>query len=151
MSHSDNSKAFKWIIIVSSMALFAISLTQYAYCTEADQNGECTQAVSVLLVGWLGIVGGGVALTWFANPFLLLSWMLALNFTKFAVLTSGFALLLMLSFLAFREVMVNEAGGYSKIAETCSGYWLWIASALVMLVGNLIVMRKETNRAAATI
>jgi Flp pilus assembly protein TadB len=50
------------------------------------------------------------------------------------------AAIVSLSFLFFKQIMVNEAGNYSKIISYNLGYWLWVLSAVIMLIGNLVSM-----------
>ena len=91
----------------------------------------------VFLLGWLGVFFGGAALTWLANPLIILSWIMTKRNSKHALTVSALASLICLSFLLFDKVIDNEAGHYNEIISYQSGYWLWACSALTMAFGNL--------------
>ena len=136
-----------------SLGLFIASLTQTAFYL-SDSFG----VPFALLKGWLGVVvdigtivqdikalfyaeglkGGwkaGATLSWLANPALLFAWIAGSKIPKEGLVLSSISLLLMLSFLAFDEVLADEAGHYRQIQSLALGYWLWVASALVLVVG----------------
>ncbi|MEO1051405.1 MAG: hypothetical protein AAFX87_12320 [Bacteroidota bacterium] len=52
--------------------------------------------------------------------------------------------LIALSFMLFDEIIDDEAGHYRKITGYELGYWLWISSNAVMLLGNILI-RKNKN------
>lgn len=119
--------------LIISIVLFLISLTQKCYCT----TGNCSDSIMVLLIGWLGAFSGGAAITWFANPALLVSW---LTFTKSAntsLIASFIASFFAVIFLMFGTITANESGQDQPIIAYRAGYWLWLASSVVMLVANL--------------
>jgi hypothetical protein len=41
-------------------------------------------------------------------------------------------------------VIINEAGTYGKIMSYQAGYWLWLASSVVLCLGQ-ISLRLESN------
>ena len=76
-------------------------------------------------------------MTWIANPILLTSWMLFKRKPKLSLITSLLASAISLSFLFFDQVIADEAGHYEKITGYKQGYWLWVASSIVIVMGNL--------------
>jgi hypothetical protein len=49
-----------------------------------------------------------------------------------------------LSFLLFKRMMVNEGGSFEDIIGYRLGYWLWLSSSAIMLLGNLIVYKQQS-------
>jgi hypothetical protein len=144
-----------------SILLFAASLTQIAYCSKVGANIGCVDAWSALLFGWFGMLAiGGPAISCLANIFLPLSWIM--QFTAASKYTLGvavfsslvmlsfatvavFSSLVMLSFATGGEVLIDEAGHHSKIISIGLGYWLWLMSALILVIGNGITLFLEKN------
>lgn len=127
-------KRQKKALLIISFVLFALSLTQQAYCT----SETCANSLVVFIIGWAGVVFGGAGLTWLANPLMVLSWYLTLKDSKHSFKISLVATLICLSFLFFAEVLSDEEGHYRQITSYEPGYWLWLSSSAVMLAGNMI-------------
>ena len=141
MNHKTTEQLIKWLTLTISVALFVFSMTQYAYCTLADKKGDCTEALSLLLVGGLGIFMGEMAsISWLANLTLSATWVLIFTAPKFALITSVATLLLILMFLTFDNVLINEAGGKSVIVSYGAGYWLWVLSSAFTVVGSILIL-----------
>ncbi|MBS1743998.1 MAG: hypothetical protein JST81_13270, partial [Bacteroidetes bacterium] len=128
-------KRFKTISIV----LFAASLTQKCYCTTTG----CADSIMVVLLGWAGIFSGGAALSWLANPLLIMSWITQKKKLKVSMFLSMLAFLFTLSFLMFNEVPDNEAGGKHPITHLKVGYWIWVSAAFIMMIGNYTLQYME--------
>jgi hypothetical protein len=113
------------------------SLTQDCFLIDKTDNPRAwSNGLGLLLVGWLGILTGIYA--WLANPFLLVAW-LAMWFPNcrlIAISAGILALLLMLSFLLHDDMMSDEAGNRSRITAYGRGYWLWIATAVMTILGG---------------
>src|SRR5262249_6314970 len=78
---------------------------------------------------YLGIAG------WLANPAIGLSWFYYLRGSIHASLISaGIALVLMLSFLRVEGVPFGLKQDVVPILSHGEGYWLWVASAAIMVV-----------------
>jgi len=45
--------------------------------------------------------------------------------------------------MLFDHVIDDEAGHYSKIKSLETGYWLWLASSLTILLGAYILHRRS--------
>jgi hypothetical protein len=118
---------------ILSIGIFVCALTQKCYCT----SSSCGQSILALFLGTIGIAFGGAALTWFANPLLIASWLITKK-PKASLICSLFALMLSLSFLLFKNVVSDEGGNYSSIVSYQLGYWLWVTSSSMMFIGNCL-------------
>jgi len=122
----------KRILFILSITLFICALTQNCYCT----NRSCVESMYVFFGGPIAVMGGGAALTWLANPFLLISWINFRRDNRLSLYTSLISTAICLTFLMFKNVIVDEAGHYEFITTYEAGYWLWVASSLSMLACN---------------
>lgn len=123
------------IVLWVSIGLYVLSLTQRCYCTTVF----CGYSLMALLTGPVGLVFGGAALVWLSNPLLLTAWILFNKRPKISLLTSFLAVLISLSFMLFDKVIADEAGNILPIIAYRLGYWLWCASSLIMLIGNIVL------------
>jgi hypothetical protein len=146
------------ITLLISAMLFVLSLTNDCYCT----TSVCMNSVEVFGTGWfgagveLGTLGIwiteqlskrptaldnhiGAAVMWLANPLLFISWIGILRWLRGSLVISICAMIFALSFLLFDHILHNDIGHYGKIAELKIGYWLWVSSTVVMVVGNLVL------------
>ena len=124
--------------LIVSIVLFGLSLTQQAYCTQA----ECADSIMVLLLGWWAMLGGGAGLCWLANPLLVACWLGFGKTAKQAMFLAAGSFLLAFFFLLVNQVMSDENGNSRVITGRKAGYWLWLASHFTMLVGTYIAMYK---------
>jgi len=97
----------------------------------------------ILLTGLFGLSVGGACLTWLANPLLLVSWITYQKYPKISLATSLLAMIVGLSFLTFKEIIINEAGHFGQITGYALGYWFWILSILLLVLGNIYLRIKE--------
>jgi hypothetical protein len=142
--HIPEGKKLRKTIMLGSIFLFLVSLTQKCYCTKA----ECSDSIMVFLLGWVALLSGGIGLTWLAHPLLFAS-RLALNKKpKASMFLSVFTALLSLSFLLFDSVLDNESNQKHPIISCQPGYWLWMASALCMLLGTFVLVFRHNTRIA---
>ncbi|BBI69064.1 MULTISPECIES: hypothetical protein [Psychrobacter] len=119
-----------------SIGLMLLALTQEAYCTAEG----CMHSMMAFIFGIFGMfIGGNETLTWFANPLLILAWLL-IKYRKTSFLLSLLSTLIAVSFLMFDEVVVTEAGHSSMTTRYALGYWLWVGSHAVMVLGNVLIM-----------
>lgn len=137
-----NEIKLKKVILNLSILVYAISLTQECYCTTAS----CGNSAMALIVGPLGLCFGGAGFSWLANPLLFISWFSFRKRPLNTVITSVISVVLMLSFLFFKQIISDEAGNYSKIISYKLGYWLWLLSGGIMLVGSILIFyRSKVN------
>jgi hypothetical protein len=132
-------KLGRYIILLASIALFLVCLTQDGFYIEGPNPRAVSSAFYLLLVGWLGLLSGTIA--WFANPLVIAAWVLfALRRHGFALGLSVAALFCALSFLNVDTVVVSEAQTFAKVTGFGFGYWLWVASMLVIAAGSACVL-----------
>ncbi len=124
----------KKIILTTSIIFFVMSLTQNSFETIVGPNSK---GIMDLLVGWMGVLMlHPPAMVWLANPTLFAAWVFTKKNQRTSFILSVISLLIMLSFLLFDEIIVNESGASSKITAYGLGYWLWVLSAFIMVIGN---------------
>jgi hypothetical protein len=116
---------------LSSAALFAAALGEPGFFWGARASSPAP-AWRLLLYGWEAIGHGYIE--WLANPALVASWVLAFAGRRSASIgAAGIALALMLVFLT-RHTLELPAGATALAYG--AGYWLWLASALLMLLAQ---------------
>ncbi len=81
----------------------------------------------------------GPGISWFLNPLLITSYFISSKAINFKLGLSVASVIFGLSFLLFDEIIKDEAGNYGKITGYALGYWLWILSAVVNLIGVLLI------------
>ncbi len=119
--------------LIISLLSFIFSLTQICFCTTVN----CSDSIEILIIGFFGLITGGACITWLANPLLLIAWIYLKKRPKQSIIFSGLAFIFSISFLFFDKILANEAGHYLEITQYRLGYWLWLFSSLIMLIGNL--------------
>ena len=77
-------------VLILSIALFALSLCNFCFCTQSG----CRTSIEAFLIGWLAMLGGGAATAWLANPLLIIAWILLARNKKAAWILALVALLL---------------------------------------------------------
>lgn len=130
-------KSFHSYLLGWSIGVYVFALTQDAYYVEGHDPKAWALAFGLLLVGWIGVLGGYYA--WVANPFLFLSWFF-LHKKKYlyGLLVSAISVLLMLSFLSYKTILTSENMTYLKIVWRGPGYWLWVVSGVLSLLSSFI-------------
>jgi hypothetical protein len=126
------------MILFLSVGIYIISLTQKSYCTI---GGTCEYFSGLLnlIFGWFGVFKLHFpAFPWLANPLLFLSWFLFNKEPKKSLVLNVIVFVLMLSFLFVNEIIVNDGSTYSIVNFYGLGYWLWVLSSFIMLIGNFI-------------
>lgn len=126
------------MILFLSVGIYIISLTQKSYCTI---GGTCEYFSGLLnlIFGWFGIFKLHFpAFPWLANPLLFLSWFLFNKEPNKSLVLNVIVFVLMLSFLFVNKIIVNDGSTYSIVNFYGLGYWLWVLSSFIMLIGNFI-------------
>ena len=101
-------------IVIASVALFVVCLTQDGFYIEGSNPRAWASALYLFLFGWLGLLSGTIA--WFANPLLIAAWVLFWLRRYWIALALGVAALFCaLSFLNVDTVVVSEAPTFAKI------------------------------------
>jgi hypothetical protein len=132
-------------ILLLSIGIYIISLTQKSYCTS---GGTCEYFSGLLnlIFGWIGVFKFHLpAFPWIANLILLISWKTFYKNTNISFILSVLTFLTMLSFLFVDQIIVNDGSTKSKVIFYGLGYWMWLVSSFIMLIGNLIIYKKKRN------
>ena len=132
----------KTAILILSIGLFFFSLFNVSFCTRE----RCWSSIEAFSMGWLATLMGGAALTWLANPFLIIAWILLFRNKHYSWVFALFALLICLSFLLFDVIIDNEAGIERSISKVSIGYWLWLSSCTVTFIGSFIIKLFKLNK-----
>jgi len=142
MPFSDDEQIFveeksklKTVILILTAGFFGFSLFNIAFCTT---NG-CRTSFEAFLIGWLAMLTGGAAISWLANPFLIISFILLTKNKKYAWIFGLTASVFSLLFLKFNAIIANEAGHFYSITKIGIGYWLWLSSCLTAFIGGLTI------------
>jgi len=136
------------LCLLCSIGLFLASLTQSAFCL-GDCNNQW-RGVWVLLFGWGAmLLGGNAVCFWFANPLLFVAW-ITFRYPRVSLWFSIFAVTVSAAFLLFTGITMgnlhNNELDFTPIVHRHLGYWLWLSSMIIMLVGNgskIIVLHNE--------
>jgi hypothetical protein len=122
-------------ILLASVAVFLVCLTQDGFTIEGANPRAWASSFYLFLLGWLGLLSGTIA--WFANPLLIAAWILFARRRYWIALALGVAALFCaLSFLNVDTVAVSEAPTFAKVTGYRLGYWLWVASMIVITLGS---------------
>lgn len=126
-----------------SVALYIVCLPLEGVCT----NGDCGIGVLYLIFGALGFFISFTNLAWLANVALFLAWAnLARGSKRLGIAGAVLAPLFAILPLVMTEIASNEGGVPTRIEGYGAGYWLWLASTIVMLVGYLVKTIAERDR-----
>ena len=120
-----------------SVVLFVISLTQINIYTGAESNQvSYARGFELLLIGWMGLLG--YVFNWLANPALLLAYVFVFKRKyEHATISSLVSVYFAASFLT-RETIPNGGDG-ETITGYGSGYWMWLASAIIMTISSFFL------------
>ena len=132
----------KYILLIISISLFLISLTQYAFYIGTNCNtkniGTPVESSYALFCGWLSIgMEDGASISWIANPILFLSWITFALSKRISFIFSSLATLFAISFLFFKNVITNEAGIPMEVSHYGIGYFFWLSSCIVIMIGSV--------------
>ncbi|MEI7595073.1 MAG: hypothetical protein WCK02_04935 [Bacteroidota bacterium] len=142
-------KIFKPLSIVCWIAsLFFVAFTS---------KYEDVYGFFLVILGWLSVFSFGAGFTWLANPILWYAWF---NYkkTKKSFNASLISTIVSLLFLLFQKISL---GGKTNTPNTDQlfyvntddiyitgygfGYFLWVLSSLIMLIGNYIRMQNPNS------
>jgi hypothetical protein len=138
----SNDALLKRSIFLSSIILFLLSLSQDTFCTNDSCNGDW-DGMYVLLLGALGAFASPAGIAWLANPAIFGSWATLKKNPKTSLILSLIAVAFSASFLLFSKVVKDESGDPRQITAYKSGYWMWLLSMIIMVIGNLILFLRN--------
>jgi len=117
------------------------ALSQKAYCTNND-CGEKWSGLAILISGVFGLFNWGATISWYANPFIFISWF-TFKKNNISLIFSSLAFIIGISFLFFEEIIINEGGFYGKITGYETGFYLWNLSFIIMVIGNILRLKNK--------
>lgn len=126
------------IAIPVSLLLLALSFSQNSYYLEGISAGDHPSTLSLFFLGWMGFLGGYLTGTilWMANPLYILSIILCCTGKRItAFILSLIASILAFSFSLFDNAMISKMESSAKIISLEKGYWFWLASIIVLMIG----------------
>ena len=140
-------KKMKLGALIIAIVIFGASLTQPAYYTSAQEPDGWANSLGLLLIGWVGALGGHAGLAWLANPAILTAWISVFKNIKTSVIASILAACFSASFLVFSTVITDENGTCSMITDRKMGYWLWLTSIIFFAVSSIVIyiFEKSSN------
>ncbi|TXF76248.1 hypothetical protein [Chryseobacterium sp.] len=126
-----------------SLFIFFFSILFDAFYV--DKTPSEFSAFSALLLGWAYL--GGPGISWVGNVFLWISYLFILKRrTKTSAVLSFIAVSFMLSFLFFDTTIVSENNFEEKITGYGLGYYMWLSSGFIILIGSLyLTFKKNLN------
>jgi hypothetical protein len=120
--------AASWILFGTSLTLPALELS----------SGSPYWGISLLFLGWLGLIAGSVA--WFANPLLFIAnYSLHQQRIRLALSVSLLACAVALSTPTLSTVWIDGTGNTASVVGYGFGFYLWIGSCLVTCIGTLVL------------
>jgi hypothetical protein len=131
----EEKSKLKSVVLIVAVGLFLLSLFNVCFCT----GNACRTSIEAFLLGWLAMLTGGAAITWLANPFLIVAWILLSKKKNASWIFGLLASVLSIMFLKFDVIIENEAGHRSPIVSIQLGYWLWLSSCSATFIGSLII------------
>lgn len=135
--HARRAKTQHLASLIVSVFVFVLSLCFSAFYVVLEGKHQGIESAGIFLMGWLAVVLYGYV-AWLANVALLAAWILGLlGKRRAAVFCAAIAIILGLSFLLHRNVNLN-AGGVQRVLSYGAGFYLWIASMGVFLVGMVM-------------
>jgi hypothetical protein len=120
--------------LIVSFLLFIAALASPCYCTQSN----CINGLGILLTGWSGFYMGGATLSWFANPLLFVAWRYIGKRPIVALAFSVPASIFAIYFLYFEQIYDQKSEWVCDIIYYKSGYWLWLLSIIVILLGSIV-------------
>jgi hypothetical protein len=124
-----------WILFSTSLSLPALELS----------NGSPYWGISLLFLGWLGLIAGSVA--WFANPLLFIAnYSLRQHRVRMALSVSVLACAVALSTPTLSTVWIDGTGNTASVVGYGFGFYLWIGSCLVTCIGTLVLWIHSIQR-----
>ncbi|WP_174975685.1 hypothetical protein [Burkholderia contaminans] len=126
------------VLLAISVLLYLVAMFTAPFRTGAPAPHPWADGWQVLLMGWMGVLVGIYA--WLANPLVFAAWLLtAKRYRAQAVMLAGLALLFGMSFLSQHQIAVDEAGNVEPVHLDAIGYWCWLASFAVAVVGAALL------------
>jgi hypothetical protein len=139
--------AVRRAVIAVSLALYAVSLVLPATLgIRMMSAGGMDRGYGLLIGGWLGVMQGQFA--WLANPVYFLALWFVYRGRWRAIALSAFAAVLALDTLDLYRTGTFSDSGPVPFGGVLAGYWVWLASILVVLAGAILLALLELRAPA---
>jgi len=137
----------KTYVSLISLTVFIVSLTQTALTYNDFDGQKIHSSLSLLFMGGLAILGGGLLewFIWLANPLYVLALIFFFKSNKTSRVVSIVATFLALSFTTWKEILAAENGRTATIESLNLGYWLWVLSLTILSIGTIYYFRQLDN------
>lgn len=125
--------------------IFLFSLTQEALVVNDYDGIRTLSSLEVFLMGGTAILGGGLFewLVWMANPLYVIAILLFFSNLKGSMVFSVNSLIIAYSFMNWEEILAAENGRNAQIVSLGLGYWCWLASILILVLGAGLSLYRE--------
>ncbi|MDH6254033.1 hypothetical protein M2347_003760 [Chryseobacterium sp. H1D6B] len=122
-----------------SIILFLISLFQPAFFIDKKNADAYSNSLFLFCFGWMSFLGGAFIpfIIWLANPLYLVSIILIYKNFKIGIITLTMSVILSVAFANLDTILSSESGAVSKITELGAGFYLWMASFIVLLICSI--------------
>ncbi len=134
-----------WAIGGSALAMALATALPVGRFVDTMGSPVTWSGATFLACGWFGPLVSGQVCGWYANPTLLLGWLLlALRRPRAAAITFGFAVVLALSSVSLFgvEVPQNEGGVNNlRLQRFGPGFYVWFLAILLPFVAALVGWR----------
>ena len=137
----------KTYVSLISLTVFIVSLTQTALTYNDFDGQKIHSSLSLLFMGGLAILGGGLLewFIWLANPLYVLALIFFFKSNKTSRVVSIVATFLALFFTTWKEILAAENGRTATIESLNLGYWLWVLSLTILSIGTIYYFRQLEN------
>ena len=137
------------LVLALSLLLFiAACATPGLHGLKNGVEDNTLWGITLFLVGWSAIFVGQFA--WFANPLMLLAWVLLLcRCWRLSALAAVVGTLIALHTIAFlhRELSADEGDVNHVVFSSLGiGFYLWLGAFLILVPGNLWLRRLDVAR-----
>ena len=147
MTVDNKINKIKTYVSLISLTVFIVSLTQTALTYNDFDGQKIHSSLSLLFMGGLAILGGGLLewFIWLANPLYVLALIFFFKSNKTSRVVSIVATFLALSFTTWKDILAAENGRTATIESLNLGYWLWVLSLTILSIGTIYYFRQLEN------
>ena len=139
-------KILKTRIVIALLSSIILFWSCWYPAFELNYQNEIVEGAYCFVFGWLGLVcciDCPWNIIWLANPIYILSmfFFIFLDGKKsqnIALILCLCSIAIGLSFFFCTSLCTSESGSPSDVGTLCIGYYLWILSFLVLLIGILL-------------
>ena len=147
MTVDNKINKIKTYVSLISLTVFIVSLTQTALTYNDFDGQKIHSSLSLLFMGGLAILGGGLLewFIWLANPLYVLALIFFFKSNKTSRVVSIVATFLALSFTTWKDILAAENGRTATIESLNLSYWLWFLSLTILSIGTTYYFRQLEN------